>query len=109
MRNLASKKYGLDMLEPHLPSAIRTLEQVLGGREGGREGWWAGGWVGGQAGIIHTYVNWGGLQCGDLTRAQWMIAWRKGRVEYYSVSYRIFFKQRGDPPPTGKQYLLAMF
>lgn len=26
MRNLASKKYGLDMLEPHLPSA--TLEQV---------------------------------------------------------------------------------
>ena len=61
MRNLASKKYGLDMLEPHLPSA--TLEQVLGGREG----WWAGGraaggWVGGQAGIMHTYVNWGGLQ-----------------------------------------------
>ena len=26
MRNLARKKYGLDMLEPHLPSA--TLEQV---------------------------------------------------------------------------------
>ena len=41
MRNLASKKYGVDMLEPHLPSA--TLEQVWegereGGRERGREG-----------------------------------------------------------------------
>ena len=35
MRNLASKKYGLDMLEPHL----RMLEQVWegGGGGGGRE------------------------------------------------------------------------
>ena len=36
MRNLASKKYGLDMLEPHLPNA--KLEQVLGGRERGKDG-----------------------------------------------------------------------
>ena len=47
MRNLASKNYGLDMLEPHLPSA--TLEQVLGGREGGKEGR-----RGGRAGIMHA-------------------------------------------------------
>ena len=55
MRNLASKKYGLDMLEPHLPSA--TLEQVLGGggggrggREGRRGGGGCGGWVNGREG-----------------------------------------------------------
>jgi hypothetical protein len=31
MRNMAEQKYGLIMLEPHLPSA--TLEQVKRGRE----------------------------------------------------------------------------
>jgi hypothetical protein len=36
MRNMAEQKYGLIMLEPHLPSA--TLEQVKGGREMGGEG-----------------------------------------------------------------------
>ena len=53
MRNLASKKYGLDMLQPHLPSA--TLEQVFW--EGGREGGWVGGGGGGGE-ERHAYVNW---------------------------------------------------
>ena len=71
----------------HTSLALRWSRYWEGGRDGG---------PGGQAGIMHTYVNWGGLQCGDLTRAQWMIAWRKGRVEYCTG----FFKQRGDPSVT---------